>query len=521
MDKSRDSHATLRSISSPSWADRILSLAVFGILFLTLYPFQFNFHVNLPPGHPPIFLGTTYRISGFGDFTLNVLLFIPFGFGLAEQLLERSWKAKAAFYTTWAAGLALSYFVELSQLYIPGRDSGWEDVFTNSTGAALGFVLFHYAGGAVLASLRTLENWFRVSLTIGRTALLVAVYAALWFALSAYLQQDTNLSDWTSQASLFIGGDPPSRGASAWKGSMSLVQIWDHAIPTREAEKLTSASAPIPNPPSASFDFTGGPPYRDTKSALPDLVWIGHAPFPDSSAAPNFSGRNLLASSSAVSILVDAIRKTNQFSIHFVGAASEVAPQGERVICLMQPFGPVNMHVQQDQTSMVLWLRNPITARRAFLAWYIPNVFIPGKTRNVLVTYDGADFAATVDGVTYPRHYRLGPGTRAAEIFRRVIPAELDGYTYLYEALIFGPVGLLLGLGTIRGDSRQKLGLVILVAATVASPLIYQLTLSRVSHRPILLHFLIVEMALILLAAFWINADGEHGRAASSHAHVA
>src|SRR6202522_368395 len=93
-----------------SWSNRILILATAGILFLTMYPFRFNFHL-LPNGASPFFLGKSQK-SGFFDAFLNVLLFIPFGFGLAEKLRERKISRGASIFMVFAAGAILSYGIE-------------------------------------------------------------------------------------------------------------------------------------------------------------------------------------------------------------------------------------------------------------------------------------------------------------------------------------------------------------------------------------------------------------------------
>jgi hypothetical protein len=51
---------------------------------------------------------------GGEDAVLNVLLFIPFGFGLRLRGTSR-WRA-------WAVTIAVTATVELLQIYIPGRD---------------------------------------------------------------------------------------------------------------------------------------------------------------------------------------------------------------------------------------------------------------------------------------------------------------------------------------------------------------------------------------------------------------
>lgn len=108
------------------FSNRILVLATAGILFLTLYPFRFDFHAASPAGSSPFFLGRTLKPVGFLDGFLNVLLFVPFGFGLAEKFRARGKSLAFTLALALAAGALLSYIIELLQFYIPQRDSGWE-----------------------------------------------------------------------------------------------------------------------------------------------------------------------------------------------------------------------------------------------------------------------------------------------------------------------------------------------------------------------------------------------------------
>ena len=108
---------------SEEWSDRILIAALAGMLFLTCFPFRFISHARLPDGVSPFFLGVTFgkHMGVFDDF-LNVLLFVPFGFGLSEKLLEKGKSRTTTFFVVWISGFFLSYAIELTQLYIPGRD---------------------------------------------------------------------------------------------------------------------------------------------------------------------------------------------------------------------------------------------------------------------------------------------------------------------------------------------------------------------------------------------------------------
>jgi hypothetical protein len=68
------------------------------------------------------------------DIVLNVLGFVPFGFVIA-------WRRPRGLWVALACGIALSLSIELSQPWIPGRDSSLIDWFCNSAGALAGGLL--------------------------------------------------------------------------------------------------------------------------------------------------------------------------------------------------------------------------------------------------------------------------------------------------------------------------------------------------------------------------------------------
>jgi len=127
-------------------SNRILIAAIAGIIFLTLYPFRFllNRHVHGPV--IPFLLDGWGKAAGPFDVVLNILLFVPYGFGLALKFRGKGKSRAATLGVCLVAGALLSYTIELLQFYIPLRDSGWEDVFTNSTGSVVGLLLFEMCG---------------------------------------------------------------------------------------------------------------------------------------------------------------------------------------------------------------------------------------------------------------------------------------------------------------------------------------------------------------------------------------
>lgn len=71
---------------------------------------------------------------------LNVIGFVPFGFLLCAWLGNTSAACHSVLYS-YVAGALFSFFVEFVQGYIPQRDSGFNDIITNSFGALLGALL--------------------------------------------------------------------------------------------------------------------------------------------------------------------------------------------------------------------------------------------------------------------------------------------------------------------------------------------------------------------------------------------
>ena len=87
-------------------------------------------------------------------------------------------------------GFFVSYAVEFTQIYIPFRDSGWEDVFTNSMGAAVGYFTFALVGEPILNSVSKIEARVEQFFTVRRALLLGLLYFSIWFVVSVPLQAE-------------------------------------------------------------------------------------------------------------------------------------------------------------------------------------------------------------------------------------------------------------------------------------------------------------------------------------------
>jgi glycopeptide antibiotics resistance protein len=110
--------------------------------YITL--FTYNYYVYGPSFNIVIF-DSIKRMLRSGNYWLffknvigNILLFLPLGFLL--PLIHR--KMRNFFYMT-LIGILLSTFIELIQFTVAKRIFDVDDIFLNTVGAILGFILFH------------------------------------------------------------------------------------------------------------------------------------------------------------------------------------------------------------------------------------------------------------------------------------------------------------------------------------------------------------------------------------------
>ena len=135
------------SLSSPSRPPRYPGglLLACGTLFIctaTLWPFTFAFR----PMDWRQFIGAfALEPSTLLDLPRNIILFVPFGMGVAWLLEGRGISRSLNLVLTGAAGLAMTLCVESLQVFLPGRTPNLSDVWSNVCGAIAGVALLHTA----------------------------------------------------------------------------------------------------------------------------------------------------------------------------------------------------------------------------------------------------------------------------------------------------------------------------------------------------------------------------------------
>jgi hypothetical protein len=501
------------------WSNRILLAAVAGILFLTLYPFRFDFSRGLPGNVPPYLLGGLGKYSNRVDSFLNVLLFVPFGFGLAGQLRRRGISWASVLCLVFAAGVGLSYTVEFLQIYIPVRDSGWEDVLTNSAGSVAGFVLFALAGTAAHYFLSVCERFLDAFLNLPRISWLLLVYFGLWFACAVPLQQRTQFSNWRPAPFLVVGNNALGRPALAWKGEISRLQIWDHGLSAELVRDLTSERPAISPDAGAlvSYKFLGAAPFRDLNNFLPDLQWTAQPPVLSETQVVTLDGKSWLSTRASGAGLVQDIQKSRQFALRIACKPAEVEDVDARIVSLSDSSGLADMELRQRDASLIFYFRSPLSATRTLLAWDHTDVLAAQQSRDILFSYDGSNLSLYIDGKLQRGAYVLGPGAALARVVRRINSDELEGYEYIFYGLVFIPAGCLLGIAWRHVAGRRFSSLLGIGLWILIPPVLFEALLIYVGRRPVSPRYVVLSILFTVAGALWVNADGPVTGAAPSY----
>jgi glycopeptide antibiotics resistance protein len=497
--------ALRREPACARWSNRILLLSLLGIGYLTLFPFQFHPGAFRAIRGIPFFLGNSGKEYFTRDFFLNVLLFVPFGFGVSAQVRKRSGGLLKCFLWSLALGAFISYTVEFMQLYIPERDSGWEDVFSNAAGSVVGCFLFALLSGPLLELPSRCEDWILSRLSPGRTAVLVLAYFVTAFGISAYLQNETRLSNWDPRCILVVGND--AAGAAPWAGKMFLLEIWDRALTPGAIRRLAGSESAEEESSGllARYDFRNPGPFQDRSKFLPPLSWEPAQPQRSDASPSGVGDKAWLTTRAPVENLTRDIEKTSKFTIRAVCIPDAIERGSGRIVSLSRSADNVNFHLRQRGADLVFYFRDPLTERRSILAWPLPGVFQAGKVRDIAAVYDGSDAYVYIDGLAAPRDYRLGPGASLFHAIRFVQTPELSGYIVVYNTILFLPAGMLLGLEARKSLSREIA--VLLVLGWFLPAVVCEALLVVQTGRRIWLGNIAMSLAFELAGMLLINAD--------------
>jgi VanZ family protein len=348
------------------------------------------------------------------DLAVNLLLFAPFGFGLAGLIQNRGWSCGKAIASVFVAGALLSLGVETLQCWLPTRDPSFLDVATNSVSSVIGAALYFLGGERFRA--RHARPAFSTRMLV--TAWLG--YAALAVVLSLTLQESSRL-DWDEGLPLILGDD--SASDRQWQGQILRTEISSGSVSVNEARHASIAGL----------------------SGVGEAYFVATSPASQSNLRTDDSVERATRAE-RVSNVVRRVKRANQFSL-LVRCSAQNAAQSGVIVALARREDDLNFALEQDDTDLTFWLRTPITRRHGMQ----PPVTAPGVFRTpgphtILVTYDGSQLLLFVDGKPVDESLRLGPGAAMFSYFQVLKVEEMRGYQVFYYLIVLGPLSWITGL---------------------------------------------------------------------------
>jgi glycopeptide antibiotics resistance protein len=483
----------------------LLAVSVLLVLLVTLYPFSFS-----DPGRIVRFYCyfQGLEFNGFFEPLANILLFVPVGLGVSRRIKDRA----GALFIVLAAGAGFSLFVEVLQVSMPSRTPSAADVLMNSIGAYTG-LLWHRREHA---SVRPLVSW--------RGALAGFVcYAAVLFSLSVYftpVERFWNLSNWDAAFPLLIGNE--ATGNRQWYGLVSDVFIIDRVLSREEAIAAFEDREAFVNRNRLLGYYTlkhGN--YSDREGNLPELLWIPEklaAELPEG-ALPGDHG--WLRTGEPVNNATQAISRSSAFTIGATISAAYLDQEGPaRILTISQSPYEYNLTVGQQGGSLVFRLRTPFVDRGGSeVAFHVPGFFTDLAARQIIFSYNGSALALYIDGTTDVYTASVTP---EAQLVWALSPGEIlinitrdtgAYYRFYYYAIIFIPLGILLGIAVLKYGRPFRTQSALLVAGVAIPPVLLQILLSIAGGRVlqgsgVLSGALMTASGAAAMAVVWLAVRG-------------
>lgn len=426
------------------------------MLGATLFPFDFfwptGFSIQTIPA-------SFFHPTNLNDQIENILLFIPFGFGLTGWIQRTRLEKIVVFILVLAASASFSFTVEVIQIFLPSRSSTISDVVTNTIGGCLGFAGFSLGKSEIPGYLATRIAKIRGLLSIQTLAACFVGYATLTVLIAIALQNATNLGHWNPAFPLLLGNE--ATGDRPWQGYISQVYVADKAFSQEDVARTFSHQQPpsaIANSLVAYYQFTGKGSYPDQTRQLPELSWQGQSPETVPERGVVLSSHHWLKTTTPATLMAQKIRGTSQFTLGATIATAEPAQTGPaRIISFSGSLYERNFTLGQEGTDLVFRLRTPITGDNGITPEFIiPNIFADNRFHSVIVTYDGSVLRFYIDQLQNSYAFLFSP---EVTIFRYFLPELLhfsnwsinldrsdEIYRIIYYSLSFIPLGVILAL---------------------------------------------------------------------------
>ncbi len=474
-------------ITAPTYVQKLteqfpFALAVcgaVGVLLATLFPFDFY---NYPVNDFVWDLSRHTLGNKIYDFLTNVILFIPFGLGVAGRYMRGGFgRRNGSVVMAVVLGLGLSVFVEMTQRYLPQRDASLVDLISNTTGALIGGLVVWRWGEMLMQGL---PRWMSDELD-RPSAKKVGAGLLIWLVwplgLAVVYAGSLALNNWDPTAKVAIGNE--ADGGRQWHGKVDHLHVISRAVTKDEVARVFAGEAVegvAGDRLEASYVLRGEHGYADRSEKQPPLAWQPDVTV-DESGLPILTFGHWLLSTDTPRELTRAIRDAQAFTILTAAASADLFQSNDpRIATLSRSVYSRNVSLAQNEADLVIRIRNGVTGGNGSEPQFlVTDVFTDSAMHQIAVTYDRGDMRAYVDGVERAYQVKMTPAVaivwgmfpRPAWALRMTAaPTRL--HEWILYCVVFIPAAILTAvLSTLVGHRRRPW---VFVAGVLLPPVVLQ-----------------------------------------------
>lgn len=386
----------------------IASLAA--ICVATISPFNFVVPDNF--SESSLISGFIFG-SSLKDYWQNILLFIPWGWGIGVILAARKQSLLKILGWCLVSSFLFSATIELAQLLLPSRVSNFTDLINNTLGGGLGGLAYHQSGKIVRFIILIITGNLK-QLTYKSILMASGSYYALIGVAIVLLLTGNNLNNWDDNYYVTIGNEVT--GDRPWDGSLQSLYISDRALDPQQVNIALSQPRDFFEGEanlitSITFDQFDQQQaiVRDRTSTLPDLIWQEKSiiePRPQDNSpifrrkinphppeyyaeAIDINRRHWLKTKDPATSFGKRFPTSDQFTLSATVATHHLQQGGPaRIMSMANGVFAQNLLLAQRQDNLYFRLRTPITGHNPVdPSFEIPQVFDDFDFHHLLITF--------------------------------------------------------------------------------------------------------------------------------------
>ncbi|MGD1713943.1 VanZ family protein [Dapis sp. BLCC M172] len=442
----------------------LISLTTFSLLVIilaTLFPYDFFIQETLSQFSYDFLFKRTERPDNLKDLILNILLFIPFGFGCTAFLTQvLNIKIVTVAKLVLAASFSLSFVIEILQLFIPTRNPTYVDLLMNTLGGVTGFLVFYIFRKYLTKIFLQVATVSEKLLSIPLLSCLIIIYLVLASAFNAkFLEaiKTWNLSNWDLDYPLVLGNEVTED--RPWNGNISQLCIANRKISELEINQILKDGKcdGIENSLITAYEFTPTNKnyFADQKGNSPNLVGKKQQLNYPNQDSVELGELNWLHTEKPVTLLNQKIRDSSKFTLFIKYATLSLNQTGPaRIISISKDPYNRNLTLGQWNNNLSIRVRNLITEKNGTRPEFsVANFFRDTKYHNLIITYSISNLSVYIDELANKHIINFSPQTtlfwNLSPPFSSLIHVNNNNtrlYDLIYYIILLSPVAILIYL---------------------------------------------------------------------------